>query len=430
MRVAANAGEAGTHWNLQWFPALCGSLAIAVAGVAARRLFGRRELGIVVALLLMLDPVLSTYSVRVKPFTFDVLVISIILYAGTFARERRWLRVLIAAVAAPLSFTSLIVTVPMVAIDCLHGFRDRRVRSAVLVFVASAMVTVFFLAAPRMSPALREFWRSFYLPLDATIVNFARVRLFAFFTSEFAGPARWLALLIPFGLFRMWCFERTRRHAVVMTLSLLLLLAASAAHRYPLGGERTDLFLHPLFAFAIAGALLGSTGRWQAVGRSALAAVVLLLILQFRILMPVYPVASDRDAVAGGLSLLGSGDELLIYPFSSWAVGYYGAWPVRFVETDVTTNAFYAIPERGETTMLMERVGGVDFRDDRRVLEVQLDRLVSAKRPRTITLIATSADPAPLQHIVERLTHHGYSIQSAQGMKGAAYARLLLEERR
>ena len=63
------------EFSLQIFPFFCGLVQIPLIAILGKQLTGRYSIGLIMAFLLVFSPEISTYSLRVKTYTLDSLII-------------------------------------------------------------------------------------------------------------------------------------------------------------------------------------------------------------------------------------------------------------------------------------------------------------------------------------------------------------------
>lgn len=392
---------------------------IPLVGAVARRATGSRWIGLSAAALCAANPLLLTYSLRVKQFTLEALAIALLLAIGFRKREESpaWPACAAGAILAPLAFTSVFLSLPLCTLLALRR-RRRSDLAAWIALVAVIALCFFTLVAPRSNEALHAYWADYYLGATGGLAMGAK-HLADLFINAFPTGFGVLALLAIPGAW--WLARGHREMALAMAGMYALILAAGAAGRFPIGTGRTEIFTFPVtILLAAAGARWLTRRNWKAEAAVAVACVA-LFVGRAAMHDVAYVRANDRAVVELANRHVRDGDGMIVYPYSTWALAHYGRWPGRLVPTAQTTVAYYAIPERKRTVVLQERPRGIDFRTDRAVLESQLAPFLQSAPPR-VWLVATSADPLPNRWIVESLRRHRYVIAQAKGFKGAGFA--------
>ena len=410
------------EWPLQVFPAACSILQLPLLALLVVRATGRRSLGLLAAALLLVNPTVGTYAVRVKPFASDSLITILILLAGLPLLQRWTARraVVVAAtgiVALLFSFTSAFVSLPLlnlaVARRLLQG-KDKAVRwraiSIGLAFNAAALLLYCVLLRGQSNDAMKAFWADFFLPLESAGAAFAFLYsqvLGALIGGAFPGPGWFLAGLLLIPPCAILIREPATRNSVMLfPLFYCSLAAASALHVYPVGTGRTDIFSYPITLLLLCLGLHVLT-PWIGLGKYAgMVFVVLALVVVMR-----YGAASaykkpcdDAQLVASLQRLAQDDDAVVIYPHGSFAVGYYSEWPMQIRPWDQYTHGFEVQFERQPTLTLR---GYTDLPTNPERLGADLDRLLAARHQRIFYLAAYFHLPAH-KFVHERIERAGY----------------------
>lgn len=122
---------------------------------------------------------------------------------------------------------------------------------------------------------------------------------------------------------------------VITPIGLAVALAAGQA--VPLGTGRTDLYLYPGLAMAIALAvdeLRKRSARLTALGAGL---VIALAVITFNPVAP-YPPRDGRPLVAELERRASPSDNILLRPDDDFAFALYTNWPVTFVRASVPTD--------------------------------------------------------------------------------------------
>jgi len=422
------------EWQLQLVPFLAGLLAILLLGVLALRLTGSHALGFAAAAILAANPLLATYSVRVKQFTLDALVTLVLLSLAaaclsTPALSRFACLAAGAVLLLPVSFISLFLALLLVnAIGLsmtLEGARAevaprRRLLVVWVGFNLAALALCWFLMLGRGNPSLYHHWRNFYLPTEsaAGAASFMVHLGSRLFTNAFPEHFGWLAVLVPVGLFRLLRRPTWRPLGVALLGLYLVVIVASGLRLYPIGGGRTDLYIAPvsILLVAVAARTEGRLGRFltPAVAVASLG----ICFVSLRGIRPDYPDTGSWETMETVNKLVRDEDALVIYPWSNYAVGYYGRWPVHLVEVPDSTNGFYAEPDRPGTLVLRETWRGASFESDRSVVAEQLQPLLAQGYPRLVYVAIRGPIP-PHTWIVETILSQGYKVAHQESHTGA-----------
>ena len=205
-----------------------------------------------------------------KQYTCDALTTLLILWLTMRAEQARsWRRLaplgLAVAVAPLFSQTSFFVG-PIAVVSLLVATvlrRDRRGAARVVAAGAAGAVGLLLiydkLARPHVNPALTKYWHRYYLPTGSASAAWhyivSRTDQLQRLTN--LGPMWLMSLILLAGIATM-VWQRQIAAALVLPLLLVTLVAASAAHRYPLMDARTSLFVYVIMAVVAAYALAGA----------------------------------------------------------------------------------------------------------------------------------------------------------------------------
>jgi hypothetical protein len=98
-------------------------------------------------------------------------------------------------------------------------------------------------------------------------------------------------------------------------------------------------------------------------------------------------------------------DGLIVFWWTSYAVGVYGRWPVEIKETEATGNAFYVIPTRRNTL-----VAGEGFNESPTAVQEQLIAFLQHS-PDRLFYIIDRGPPKASEWVIETVLSQGYRIQ-------------------
>ena len=120
-----------------------------------------------------------------------------------------------------------------------------------------------------------------------------------------------------------------------------------------------------------------------------------------------YPDSSTGAAVIveRANAVIEEGDGLLVFPWTSWALGIYGRWPVEFDETEAHSNAFYVIPTRRNTL-----VAGEAFKESPTAVQEQLIAFLQHS-PDRLFYIIDRGPPKESEWVIETVRSQGYRLQ-------------------
>ncbi|MET0389288.1 MAG: hypothetical protein ABW321_25165 [Polyangiales bacterium] len=410
------------EWPLQLVPMLAGLAAIPVFYAVLGRVVRQRGVLAVACLAAACHSTAELYSVRVKHYTLDLLLV-IALLGGTIALLHKpgaqrlgWL-VLGSFVAAVFSFTTLFVS-----LCCLHAlWLDRALRSRNAGLVYGAWVAGFDLAVAGLyagllchqsNDAMRAFWQKYFLHFDSadSVLAFAYHGLGGFALHALSPYLIVLLALVPIGV-RALARDPVLRPLCWISGALLVgLVAAAALQLYPFGPERTSLFAFPVPWLLAA---VGGERVWAEIGSSRLqrhaARLVVLYVIGVSVLRPrvSYSDVRDRQVVEAAAHWQRPGDVLLTHQLGLLALSYYGQRPVRLVPSRNVTEAFEGRPDWPDLQLLVPPGGRGDLRSDPTLADATLQALV-AQAPPHILYLSTHASETVDQHVLQRLTAAGY----------------------
>jgi len=416
------------EWPLQVVPVACSLVQIPLIGWIVLRLTGHPALGLLAAALLLVDPLLSEYSVRAKQYSMEgLLTLGLVLLATWVVespdRRRKSTLALASAAAMTSSFSALFVGGALVGAFLLHDvgrWRRTRVlpsgtRAAPAAFALGAALVYAIFLHGAVRPSLVDFWTSHYVPVGdpGALARLLEERGAAFFTGSFPRALAPAALLVPLGLGVALWRPATRWLGVTNLFLWTQLVAASALHRYPLGGGRTDLFAHGLTIILVcfAVSLLLSLPRMRRPLSVAVTAAALAVAASMA--EPSrYPEQQDAQLVRRAHELLRPQDGLLVYPFSGLAVGYYWPGEIRLRRDDRGCGFNAEVVHPGALTLHSRprRFGPTDFTD-------QLRTFLASPRARIVYLGAdVDADE---RAIVPFVVGTGYEVAEVVRAPGA-----------
>jgi hypothetical protein len=320
----------------QALPLAAGVVAPAAGFLLARRLAWHRPAALVAALVLAAAPQAVDHAVRVKQYTVEsLLAIGLLALAAHLlaepGRARRWAALVVVggAATAVSAFLGLYVGAGVAA--GLVAARRRRDRGAArLGLVAGAAYALAagawyaLVLAPVIPAALSEFWRDHFVVVDdglrPALDDLGRA------ATGVAEGLSALPVAVVLGAVALGLAA-----VALQRLELAVLLAAptaaavvlAALERAPLGGGRTDIYLYPGLALAVAGGVerLGGVAP-RALGPAAAAVVAVAVVATAAPATP-YPVEDVAPLVAVVDRRAAPGDAVLVYPATAWAHALY-----------------------------------------------------------------------------------------------------------
>jgi hypothetical protein len=341
--------------SLQWLPLACGIATLPLLGLLVRRFTGSAAFGLLASALLAVNVLHVRYSIRVKQFTADGLVVTALLLVGLplLARPevRRATRLAFVGLAGVLvSWVSALPAAWLLNGAALRALVERQRLGGAWRLLALALgfdtaLGVYTLTRLRYQTRndIEGFWADYYLPLDSPggALRFLDVHgAHALGWAFPSGLERVGAALAAAGLgVTLWRRE-TRGAGLVLAAVPAAALAASARGLYPVGGGRTDLFLYPIWILlacvgmkALGEALaVAWPGARRAASPLAAAAVLVLLAAHPRssqLGRTLYPRSQDASTMAQLERLRGPDDHVLLHAGSLYVYAYYGTDPVE-----------------------------------------------------------------------------------------------------
>lgn len=412
------------EWSLQIFPFVAGLLLIPLSARLVFKLTRNSGQAFLAAALIAVSPLLSSVSVRAKPFALDALATVALLLAATGCMQKPSLYRLaglgtLAVAATLISFPALLTSAVLLALAFgwwfLNGSAEKRqrIRAAAGLFAlagSSLGLIWFFLMHQQANQGLLQFWRPGFLPLDSFsgAVRFLWSRTVSTVLPAFPFGARALGLLSAVGLVAALTRRELRWFGLFFIALAAGLVLASALNLYPLGDPRTSTFLAPVFIVlaALSPEVLRSGSR-AAAARTLLGWGGALALMAGASRWESYPPCNDA-ALVNRLELrLRPEDGLLIYPHANWTLGYYGSWPLQFRKTDDYGTRFEVIPKRPRTMLLSGKIG---YEEHPELLDPELEAFAGSRHPR-VFYFATHLEYRCCDahvHIQRRLEEMGY----------------------
>lgn len=409
------------EWQLQMFPLLCGLLAIPSVALLAFQLSRSLPLALLAGAATAFDPLLAAMSLRVKQYSSDAFVVSLVLNVAVLAANRRTLRsyrafVAVCVVVTWISASSLFVTALSFAWVTLVVWRSRRGAPApdrpfwtsAAIFPALSSVFLALVAVQQRNVGMLRYWRSSFLPLDDlnAAVSFLKSKEMVFLGGAFVPELSWLCWLVPIGIIGLLVRPRTRGFGAFAGLFYLQALALSALKLYPLGGGRVDAYSH---AVTIVVATMGLRTLAPRQALPWLASVALAGVVWFSSGEHYdYGIFSDKQATQRLNDAARPGDAIVVYPHASYAIGFYGRWPTKLIRAPASSNGFYATADRPDVALLPEFEDGVFFRKDLTIMEPKLNALL-AKHPPRVHYLAAHLRGRSHRWILDTIRSHGYA---------------------
>jgi hypothetical protein len=374
--------------------------------------------GILAAVLLALNPTLSDYAVRAKPYATDALL-SLILVAASercLAKPspRRLARfALLASLAFLFSYPAALVGAVGFAGAFAASVASTRKRGPLMglaaAFLAADVLLGFFFVYGQPNRALTSYWGGGFVPLHdpAVAIAFVVSRTILVFVSSFPRGFQALGILVPLGFALLLAHRGTRLAAGLLGALWTAFWVAAAMRLYPVDG-RTTAFAYPLVALIAAATISTQVQRArQAVIREGVPAFLAAALVVSSAVPVTYPASEDARLVRALSAEAKPEDVILLYPHANWSAGYYGGWPVHLVPVDYYGTRFEArLIREGAVTL----PGLAGYEDRPQLLDPTLRNLVS-RRPERVLYLATHLEVsccAAHAHIRDFLCASGY----------------------
>ena len=410
------------EWPLQMFPAACSIVQLPLLALLVARTTGRRSLGLLAAALLLVNPTVGTYAVRVKPFASDSLTTILLLLAGLPLMKRWTCRRAIGVaamgvVALLFSFTSVFISLPLVNLGLarwlrLHG-KTKTARgqaiSIAMIFNAALILFYYLLLQGQSNDEMKAFWSDAFLPLQSAASALAFVYsnvLGTLVGGAFPGPGwHWAGALLVLPCVILIREPATRSRGILLLTFYCLLVSGSALHLYPVGTGRTDIFSYPVTLLVLCFGLHVIIHRLRLGKYAGLTVVLLALAMVARYgSASIYRPCEDAQLVASLQRLAGDDDAVVIYPHGSFAVGYYSNWPMQVRPWDQYAHGFEIQFQRPFTLTLP---GYTDLEKNLERLGADLDRFLAPRHERIFYLAAYVHLPTH-QFVHEWIKRAGY----------------------
>ena len=426
--VARLSGDPEVRYQL--LPFICGVALVPAAFWAfPKRRAADRAGALVFAGWLALCPPLVVYSTRVKQFTLDALLVTLLLGAAlrvrTTARHLPWYG-LLALAALPFSFCSaLFATIFLNLATLSHVLRTRRAGTRPHVAVAGTWAVyhvalgLYYLLVLRAqkNTALVDYWADCYVKSPADVATRLATLMAEVVPWTTGDGGVWQALaatavllLAGGGVYRRVRQAGQREAVLAAALLYLALVVLAALRMYPLGAGRVDIHVHPVTVFLVVSALW--LHPWPAVRRrwlapaltgGATAAMLALGTLLHGGAPSTYPAVGDRGRMAAALhAAYREGDTVVVRPHGCFVFGYYTRWPYELVHAPYYATTFEIQPGPAAMHVLPGIPG---YRRNPARLDPALDDIL-AGRPRRLLLWA--AGHRVSRHLNSRMLAAGY----------------------
>jgi hypothetical protein len=191
-----------------------------------------------------------------------------------------------------------------------------------------------------------------------------------------------------------------------------------AALKYaPLGTGRTDMYLYPAVALAIAIAVDYVHAAGSRFGLALVLAVSLWAFLTTAFADHSYPSEDVASVVAKAEAVVPASEAILVYHDTNFAFALYTTWPIRFVKTDTQPMAFEAPVQRPNVFTLVPH--------DRHPQEyaITIDRMLRSYRVVWLAASHTSYRPGDFAAIERLLRARSLKPDRSYEWSGASLTR-------
>lgn len=341
--------------------------------------------------LLVLSPVLSVYSGRLKVYTLDAALTVMLIWLGVKlwrspSARRAWIAYLTGAIGATVLSS---VVVPVIAGGFAAGLlriRQARVSAAygsILSYGAFGASWWVVVIRPSTNDSLHDWWaaRDVFVSNSQDLVSaFIRVG-----QGLHAAPGWGVMGAAAIGFLLL--LRRRRDLAVLTGIPLLGAAVLSFAGLLPLGGGRTDAYLLPIVATIIAGGIdVAPLRRW--VGWGVIVAVVLVGPLP----RVAYPDRPSKAAVQHLAALAASDHGIVVLGVSQFPVGLYWPGEIDLTPEEGLGNGFNVHFSDGRFVIAGERWQGRSSEETvRNVAESKPTWVVSTRAPTQARAIVDAA---------------------------------------
>ena len=356
-------------------------LAASVASIVATYLLVRgvgcgRTPALVAGGILVLSPVHVLYATRLKQYSFDALLAVAVIAAALWLWSRpgsgsRW-ALLLAVCAAAALFSASTVPVGIVAMGasawrdlrsaCSEPAATRRLAVVVPAVYALGMAAYAIAVLGSVPPQLHALWEPGFAdasgPGRLLSTTWEVVSSFAAGLFYRRGPVGPLVLAVAVA----GAVAYRRDLAVLAVGPLAVAFALAVARRAPFGGGRTDVYLYPGVALAVALALQKAIDAgWLArVGERLIHGVVAAGVVAFALTAGR---AHVRHNPYPGVDMVGlqaalaaqeePGDGIVVTPFSRYPWALYGdRRPIVDLSSRFTTG--FTVRDRSPNTLIVE----------------------------------------------------------------------------
>jgi Dolichyl-phosphate-mannose-protein mannosyltransferase len=330
-----------------------GVLGPALVYLTGRRMALRTMPALVAATILLVSRNHVIYSSRVKQYTLDALLSTVIILLAVRLLDHpeqvsRWAALVATAALATVASSLVLPTVSGAFLAAFYAAWKRpgarRVAiSAVGTYGLFAIAWWAIALRPRINPALRSYWSAFYIRMNLSFPRDLGIALWRLAHGISWAPT--LATLIVLVIAAAVVVWRRSELAILLLTPLAVAATLSTLHVAPLGAGRTDVNLYPALALLV-GVALGELRMKVPVGL-AVAGVLLVALAATNRAAPPYPSENMRGAVAALTSKVRPSDEVLVYWAGRYPFALYARnWGLEIYRSDQTAEGLEVHVER------------------------------------------------------------------------------------
>ena len=262
------------------------------------------------------------------------------------------------AAATPIAFLfsvqSIFLSTSLLAVVALRLFMQSsnapktlaRVWSVIGLHAAALAFIYFSLIQMRTTPALQGYWTENFVPASSIFGVFEFLVRRGADVLKGAMPYGWgwpVLLAVP-GFVWLMSSRRWRPLGTVLLVFTMGLPVASYLKLYPMGGERTDIFVHPVVILLVTLGLHAMISRITHERIRNFGYVLpTVTALCFAVVIPEvsnYPASDSGQAMATVLDAAGRRDQRVIsMPAAQWLLAYYGPWDYDVVREPNSTTS-------------------------------------------------------------------------------------------
>jgi hypothetical protein len=407
-------------YSIFGFTELTSQLPAFLAGIAgpglvvllARRIGLRRSYAALSGILLAIAPFHIDFSVRVKQFTLDTLLVVALVWLAVEAldnpdRWRRW--VLLGAAVLGTIFSASIMPAAVSALLAATMpallARDWASLRWPAGYGAFAVLWAAVLRQSNVSSGLVGYWDDYAStgPGDAAA---AVVRVMsAFLSLNGATAAAWL--LVPVAILVGLGARRQRTEMAVLLWGPLVFATVASFAGIPLGTGRTDLYLYAPLALGLASAAQVVVVGWPPPMKLATIGAAVLLAA-WTTQFARYPIQDVRPLIGEAVSLLNAGDAIVVDPSVEFTLRLYGPWPVE-VAADISSFFGWRMDQADD------RIHVLPWARDRATLRAHFPALEAER----VLLITTAQIPGLSAWADQLLQDGGYELMRRSRSDGA-----------